>query len=200
VNLQGTSCIIATGKSTCVSNITVRGPSGKTYSLRNKARGITTSNLITPNRYIQSPVAGVGPYYRVTTSSLGDAANYITFGENQLDLLDGSTVVAKSSVTGRCALGATWNGTLCNPKTPSPSLPRACSMEARICPDGSIMPRNENTCEWLPNQCSPKEPIDPLPPTTQGINFSCSKSTYVAGEMISCQIRGGVGTHTCWQT
>jgi hypothetical protein len=31
--------------------------------------------------------------------------------------------------------------------------PVACTEETRLCSDGSSMPRNQNTCEWLPLQC-----------------------------------------------
>ena len=36
-------------------------------------------------------------------------------------------------------------------------------MEVRMCANGSVMPRNMNTCAWLPNDCT-MNPIDPLPP------------------------------------
>lgn len=32
----------------------------------------------------------------------------------------------------------------------------ACTMEARLCPDGSVMQRSTTTCEWFPNSCPVK--------------------------------------------
>lgn len=53
----------------------------------------------------------------------------------------------------------------CGGYTPSPvpTNPIACTMEARTCADGSLMPRNPNTCEWLPSQCG--NPVAPTPVT-----------------------------------
>lgn len=56
---------------------------------------------------------GGTPKYMVTTSVLGDAANYITNGINNLDLLENGTVVARAVTTGSCISGTTWNGTSC---------------------------------------------------------------------------------------
>lgn len=51
--------------------------------------------------------------------------------------------------------------------------PRVCTMEARFCPNGTMMARNTETCEWLPGNCgetTSKVPprylygYDPLPP------------------------------------
>lgn len=38
------------------------------------------------------------------------------------------------------------------PKT-SQTPSKACTMEARMCPDGTVMPRNINNCEWLEWKC-----------------------------------------------
>lgn len=155
--------------------------------MTNLNRGITTSNLLTPNNYTTIP-GSTSPVYTVSTSAMGDAANYISYGEsNNLNLFEGTKLIARAITAARCVSGTIWNGQVCS--TPGTSSPIACTMEAKMCPDGTAMPRNMNTCEWLPNQCAPMYPTDPLPPTLSSLSISCTKSTYFLGEAISCKIR-----------
>lgn len=91
----------------------------------------------------------------ISTSVLGEqASNYLTNGTNIL-VARGGSVIARTQATATCAVGSTWNGQMCA-ATKSP--PIACTMEARYCEDQSIMPRDPNTCEWLPAQCPPVTP------------------------------------------
>jgi peptidoglycan hydrolase-like protein with peptidoglycan-binding domain len=41
----------------------------------------------------------------------------------------------------------------------------ACTMEARLCADGSIMPRSNTTCEWFPNKCPQLQNSRAVPPS-----------------------------------
>jgi hypothetical protein len=85
----------------------VKAPTGKFYSVKNIKRGLTTSNLLTPNQY-----TSLG--YSVSTSILGDAANYVNPGENELHLLEGDRVVGRAIMTASCATGSTWDGKICS--------------------------------------------------------------------------------------
>ena len=80
------NCIISVGKSTCASTITLSAPSGKSYSVKNVTRNITSTNLLTPNNYIS--IAGASPVYTVTSSPLSDAANYARNGTNDLTVYE----------------------------------------------------------------------------------------------------------------
>jgi hypothetical protein len=67
-----------------------------------------------------------------------------------------------------------------------------CTMEARLCDDGSVMPRNMLTCEWLPNQCgSPKgirigEPSPTGIMCTQNMRY-CSDGSVMPRNMLTCE-------------
>ena len=38
----------------------------------------------------------------------------------------------------------------------------ACTMEARLCPDGTMMPRDMKTCQWLDTKCGGGAGVDPM--------------------------------------
>lgn len=176
VNFQANNCTIPAGKSMCPSTLYVTTYAGKTFSVANLNRGITTSNLLTPDNYTITP-GSVNFAYTVSTNITGDAANYISYGDsNNLNLLEGTRLIARAITSAKCTSGTIWNGSICS--TPGTASPIACTMEARMCDSGSIMPRNMNTCEWLPNQCS-INPIDPLPPAFSSFSISCTKNTYM---------------------
>ena len=197
VNFQANNCTIPAGKSMCPSTLYVTTYAGRTFSVANLNRGITTSNLLTPDNYTITP-GSVNFAYTVSTNITGDAANYISYGDsNNLNLLEGTRLIARAITSAKCTSGTIWNGSICS--TPGTASPIACTMEARMCDSGSIMPRNMNTCEWLPNQCS-INPIDPLPPAFSSFSISCTKNTYMLWEAISCKIRWGTSIKTCWQT
>jgi hypothetical protein len=169
INFQANNCTIASGKNTCASSLYVTAPSGKYYSVSNLSRGITTSNLLTPNNYSLIPWSATYGY-SVSTNALWDAANYIGYGEsNTLTLLEKDIVVARAIASAKCVSWTSWNGKTC---APSSTDPIACTMEMRMCEDGSAMPRDMKSCSWLPDQCTkeinpnnPINPKDPLPPS-----------------------------------
>lgn len=108
VDFQANNCTITVGKSTCVSTLYIKAPAGKIYTVANLSRAITSGNLVTP--YLYSSADG---RYTVTTTVLGDAANYFKEGQNSLELREGETVVARAIGTGTCASGSAWNGSMC---------------------------------------------------------------------------------------
>lgn len=115
VNFQVNNCTIPAGKSTCAASISAGSASQysqqKIYSVQNITRNITTSNLLTPSRYSTS----LGQYFLdgSVPTVLGDAANFLTYGTNNLTLLDGSTAVTNGVATASCAAGSSWNGSIC---------------------------------------------------------------------------------------
>ena len=48
-------------------------------------------------------------------------------------------------------------------KRSSSTQPTACTMEARMCPNGSMMPRNPNNCEWLAFKCGEQDRATTMP-------------------------------------
>jgi hypothetical protein len=189
MDFQANNCTIPVGKSTCASTLYLTNPQGKMYSVKNMTRGITTSNLLTPNNYTSVPGSNY-PTYSVSAHSTGDAANYATNGANDLMLLEGTSnvILKRATMTATCASGSIWNGKVC-----SPTGWIACTDVVRMCEDGSVMPRDPKSCSFLPEQC-PRDPRVPAP-----LAISCSKPTYSLGEEVSCKISGWVGTKMCWQ-
>lgn len=181
------NCSIPVGKSTCHTGVYVKWPAGNMYSLDNITRSISSANIITPNNYNST----TGMYFLdpTKTPSLGDTANVLKYGMNTLKLrlsTPGTFVawtISSTTAEWSCVLGSTWNGQICVADKV------VCTMEARMCEDGSVMPRNPNTCEWLPGQC---KPINPL-------TITCSKSSYMVWEEVACKISGGIGVKMCWQ-
>lgn len=77
IDFQANNCTISAGKSTCASTLYLTNPQGKVYTVKNITRGLTTSNLLTPNNYTTVPGSNY-PSYSVSTHPTGDAANYAT--------------------------------------------------------------------------------------------------------------------------
>ena len=50
----------------------------------------------------------------MTTHVTGDAANYLKFGTNDLQLKEGATELAKAVATAACVKGTIWNGQMCS--------------------------------------------------------------------------------------
>lgn len=109
IDFQANNCTIPSGQSTCVSTLYIKAPSDKVYTVANPTRGLTTANMVTPFQYSKSEGR-----YTVTTMMIGDAANWLKYGENSLELKEGETTVARAIATGMCATGASWNGTTCS--------------------------------------------------------------------------------------
>lgn len=183
-DFQANNCIIQANKSTCASSIFVRATPGKYFDVTNSTRWLTTSNLLNPRTYI-TVIGSTTPLYTVTTHVTGDAANYLKFGTNDLQLKEGATELAKAVATAACVKGTIWNGQMC-----SSDWGIACTDVVKLCEDGSIMPRDPN-CGWLPGQCG-GEVAEPLA-------ISCSKSAYNVWERISCKISGWMESKSCWQ-
>ncbi len=183
-DFQANNCTIQANKSTCVSSIFVRASAGKYFHVTNATRALTTSNLLNPTNYV-SVIGSTTPMYMATTHSTGDAANYITYGVNDLILKEGASVISKAVATAECVKWTSWNGKIC-----IAGWGVACTDVVKYCEDGSIMPRDPN-CGWLPGQCGGR--------VAEPLTISCSKSTYAVGESISCKIDGWVGTKSCWQ-
>ncbi len=199
VDFQANNCTIPAGKSTCPSTLYVTTYAWRTFNVSNLNRSITTSNLLNPNNYTTIPGTTNSAYTVGANTITGDAANYISYGDsNSLNLFEGTRLIARAIASAKCATGTIWNGQICStPGTPSPI---ACSTEARMCANGSVMPRNMNTCDWLPAQCGDAIPTSTPTWTGSSLSISCTKSTYFLGEPISCKIRWGTSIKTCWQT
>ncbi len=58
------------------------------------------------------------------------------------------------------------------PITPPMPPVVSCTMEARLCPDGGVMPR-DNICGWRPEQCKPIKPL-PCDMTMCAAGTACS--------------------------
>lgn len=150
-------CTIPAGKNTCISTFYLINPiPGRSYDVKNVTRNITTKNLFTPNSTWNLPGSNY-VVYKVNTALSNESANVATFGTNSLLLIDNDIKNLSSVIVASCATWSTWNWQICAPITPSPFT---CTNQARLCEDGTPMPRNPNNCEWLPWQCTP------LPPTT----------------------------------
>ena len=75
IRMEVKSCTIENGKSRCAATVDVSAPAGKYFDLENVQRTTNSTNIIRPG------------IYTITTSVLGDdAANYLTYGINDLIL------------------------------------------------------------------------------------------------------------------
>lgn len=181
-------CSIPLWKSTCHSGVYVTAPTGNTYTLENVTRSITSSNIITPNNYNSV----IWKYFLdpTKTEPLGDTANNLKYGTNYLKLKQGTpgtiatTTITSTTAEAMCTLGTTWNGQMC-----VKDQIYCTTMAARMCEDGTPMPMDSLSCEWLPGQCKLATPLA----------INCTKSTYTVWEEISCKIYGWIGEKTCWQ-
>lgn len=54
--------------------------------------------------------------------------------------------------------------------------PVACTMEARLCPDGTMMPRDYTTCKWLDTKCGGGQGVEPLKQPQTSINSAIKRT------------------------
>ena len=83
--------------------------------------------------------------------------------------------------------------TVCRPDSPSDQVPIACTMEAKICPDGSAVGRMPPTCEFAP--CG--EISNSLLTETQATKIA-QKSCIKVGEIITSPGTYNQNTKTWW--
>ncbi|MBU6214283.1 peptidoglycan-binding protein [Patescibacteria group bacterium] len=178
VDFQVNNCTIPAGQSTCRASIFVGSATqynqGKIYSVQNLTRGITSGNLILPSLY--SPTLGKYFLDGSKPSILGDSAEFLTYGLNNLNLLDGSNsatanVVMRGSATASCATGTTWSGSICatNP-TSYPTTPAPSGGITLAVPNCTI-PAGASVCTSKPTS---------ITGYTSGTNYDLySESTYV---------------------
>ncbi len=147
IEFRSYDCIIPTGKNTCAATLFVRGPNSS-YGLKNMTRNSIVANLM-GGKYTKTPGSNSFAYtFWVTT--LDNGANLASYGVNDFALFEGSSVaVAKATVNASCETGSSWDGKVC-------ASPWAfvCTDVIRSCGDGSAMPRDTKTCNWLPNECT----------------------------------------------
>jgi hypothetical protein len=118
-------CVIEVGKSTCRAAVSVTAPAGLNFYVGNTTRSITTSNLIMSSMYN----ANTGKYYLDPTSytPLSDASNFLKFGANTITLMWDNVVKFTDIASATCAVGTTWNGSICAtnvvapPASPAPT-------------------------------------------------------------------------------
>lgn len=104
-----------------------------------------------------SPTGYVGPLTKVKIyeqSCSGNVNVSVQSGSSVTNPGQGvspSVVSKPSTLTPAMRVGQPWV---------SSTTPRACTMEARLCPDGTMMPRDMMTCAWLDTKCT-KSPLQP---------------------------------------
>ncbi|GAB0174663.1 MAG: hypothetical protein HHAS10_05420 [Candidatus Altimarinota bacterium] len=165
------NCTIPTGKNSCTSTVYLVNPiSGKSYDLRNTTRNITTKNFFTPNSIGTLPGSNY-PVYKVSTALSNESANIGTYGTNNVIVVDNTISTLSAKFIASCEKGSSWNGQICMATTKPPV---SCTLQVRLCEDGIPMPRNPDTCEWLPGQCAP------IPTTTDSplTGYSINDTTY----------------------
>ncbi len=150
IEFRSYDCIIPIGKSTCAATVFVKGPNS-TYGLKNMTRNSIIANLSNVNtNQNYTTTAGTNSFsYNFWVTTLENGVNLASFGVNDFALFEGSSIaVAKSTMNANCETGSTWNGKMC-----SAAWVIACTDSIRLCGDGSQMPRDIKSCNWLPNEC-----------------------------------------------
>jgi hypothetical protein len=65
----------------------------------------------------------------------------------------------------------------------------ACTMEARLCSDGTMMPRSATTCEWFPEQCRASNSVQSSTPSASYWNTWDSKRAQPLDSATQTKIR-----------
>ena len=110
---QASECTIPAGSSICMSKLIVNAPSGKTFSVKNVTRNIRTSSIISSKNY-HTIIGWTVPVYSTNDTTNPESANMIRYGENRLDLYEGTLKIGSTITQARCIDGASWDGKTCN--------------------------------------------------------------------------------------
>ncbi len=109
VKITWSDCSIPKGESTCLTYIYVYGPPWKDYTVVNLTRNITTQ--IIPD---QNSTSLVIQKYILNSSSDGDVANKLKYGENNIIIRDAAwNGIVKGLYRWSCETGLVWNGKVC---------------------------------------------------------------------------------------
>lgn len=77
----------------------------------------------------------------------------LSYEEDNKGRLKGTTTLPRPCFTNATSTGCEHSNAF-PPKMGSGTPPAVCTMEARLCADGTMMPR-DNQCGWHPEQCKP---------------------------------------------
>ncbi len=114
---QASECHIPLWENRCISTLTVNATSGKSFTVVNKSRNITSINLLKPDNF-HAVVGWLVPVYSIWESTTRNSANSLQYGENKLELYEWDARIGSTVTLAGCDTGSVWNGSICREQSP----------------------------------------------------------------------------------